>query len=192
MRDDMAENALSRRQPIYICWECGQNEGQEDMPFQIEGKPLLVRKDIKHWFLVEKVFSQPTFKETSDGCYTVEMPVTVKLTPQNIDDIMTEALEGCTASWCGDVEPVGDFLGDSDAEQISHGGALRFYDRETYEMSELTLDKFLEGFRLWLENGYDSDHYAVDQDGSVDCCFIDSEDADCIVQLGLFGEVVYG
>lgn len=56
----------------------------------------------------------------------------------------------------------------------------------------LDRDKFLAGFKLWLENDRDS-YDAIDySDGSVDCGQIDATCADEIVQYALFGELVFG
>ena len=50
---------------------------------------------------------------------------------------------------------------------------------------------FLNGFKLWVEQGLD-EYGAVQKDGTVDCCQIDAACADEIVQLALFGEVTFG
>jgi hypothetical protein len=113
------------------------------------------------------------------------------LTAQDIDDIMVGALEGGINYWCGCAEVVGDYLGEYASEQISRGGTLKLYDIEDEdEVYELTLEKFLNGFKLWIENGYD-EYGALQQDGTVDCCEIDAACADAIVQLALFGEIVF-
>ena len=52
------------------------------------------------------------------------------------------------------------------------------------------MEKFAQGFRLWLENG--GDRYGAVSYGEVDTCEIDGEMADLIIQYALFGEVVYG
>jgi hypothetical protein len=114
------------------------------------------------------------------------------LTAQDIDDIMVGALEGGINYWCGCAEVVGDYLGEYASEQISRGGTLKLYDIEDEdEVYELTLEKFLNGFKLWIEGGYDNCG-ALQQDGTVDCCYIDAACADEIVQLALFGEIVFG
>lgn len=59
------------------------------------------------------------------------------------------------------------------------------------EKWELDLEKFLNGFKLWVEQGLD-EYGAVQKDGTVDCCQIDAACADEIVQLALFKEVMFG
>lgn len=51
-----------------------------------------------------------------------------------------------------------------------------------------TIEQFMQGFRLYLEQGC---HVNI-EDNAIDTCDIDASDADCIVQFGIFGEVVYG
>ena len=121
---------------------------------------------------------------------------TVYLTQQDIDDIMVAALEGGINYWCWRVVVQGDYLGEYASEQISRGGKLAVWIDELFEDDKtcymLDRDKFLAGFKLWLEKGGDS-YDAIDySDGSVDCGQIDATCADEIVQYALFGEVVFG
>lgn len=63
--------------------------------------------------------------------FEVTAEITIKLTEEDIDDIMCGALEGgVTAIWCGKVEVCGDYLGKYASEQISRGGELLFYETE--------------------------------------------------------------
>ena len=52
------------------------------------------------------------------------------------------------------------------------------------------LDKFLKGLRLAIKDGYGSDWFS--NTARLDCGMIDGEAADVIVQMALFGEVMYG
>ena len=122
--------------------------------------------------------------------FTVKAEINVKLTQQDIDNIMVAALEGGIDYWCFKVEVVGDYLGEYASEQISRGGMLKLYDIENGDKYWLDLEKFLKGFKLWLEN--DGDQYGAVEDGEVDCCNIDAGCADAIIQYALFGEVMYG
>lgn len=121
---------------------------------------------------------------------------TVYLTQQDIDDIMVAALEGGINYWCWRVVVQGDYLGEYASEQISRGGKLAVWIDEPFEDDKtcymLDRDKFLAGFKLWLEKGGDS-YDAIDySDGFVDCGQIDAICADEIIQYALFGEVVFG
>ena len=99
--------------------------------------------------------------------FSVHTERDVKLTVEDIDDIMVAALEGGINYWCSEA-----------VEDID-------------EKWELDLEKFLNGFKLWVEQGLD-EYGAVQKDGTVDCCQIDAACADEIVQLALFGEVTFG
>ena len=116
----------------------------------------------------------------------------IKLTTEDIDDIMVAALEGGCNYWCSEAEVVEERrCADWGHEQIVRGGALIFHDIEDYdEKWELDLEKFLKGFKLWVEQGLD-EYGAVQKDGTVDCCQIDAACADEIVQLALFGEIMF-
>lgn len=124
------------------------------------------------------------------GAFEVELELKAHVTSQDIDDIMCAALEGGITSWCGAAKPVGKRLGKYAHEQISRGGALMLYDAESSDKWELTLDKFLRGLTCAIEDGapvsIDTENCTIDV-SSVDACA-----ADAIIQLALFGEVVFG
>lgn len=122
--------------------------------------------------------------------------ITVYLTQQDIDDIMVSAFEGGINYWCRRVVVQGDYLGKYASEQISRGGKLAIWLDEPFEDDKtcyvLDRDKFLAGFKLWIESDGDS-YDAIDRsDGSIDCGQIDAVCADEIIQYALFGEVVFG
>lgn len=119
---------------------------------------------------------------------------TIKVTGEDIDDIMESAMTGCTY-WCSHADVVGEYLGEYASEQISHGGSLIFYDIEDERSStELTRDKFLTGLRMLFEaqNGI---HTLMvenrDDDTYVNPGMIDANAADSIIQYALFGEIIY-
>ena len=122
--------------------------------------------------------------------FEVKAEIRIVLSQQDIDDIMVCALEGGITYWSFKAEVVGEYLGEYASEQISRGGMLKLYDIENGDKYWLDLKKFLKGFKLWLEN--DGDRYGAVEDGEVDCCNIDGECADAIIQYALFGEVIYG
>ena len=124
----------------------------------------------------------------NDKKFTVQPQIEVILTQQDIDDIMSTALEGGIIGWCNQIEVVGEQLGRCASEQISKGGSLILYDLESSDKWELTLKKFLDGVKLYFEDGC---HVQVN-DGKIDPGDIDANDADCIIQFALFGEVVFG
>lgn len=123
--------------------------------------------------------------------FEVHAETVFQLTQQDVDDIMVGALEGGINYWCREAEVVGDYLGEYASDQISRGGKLILHDAESSDKWELDLEKFLNGMKIWVQNG-DDNYGAVQKDGTVDTCQIDAEMADLIVQYALFGEVVFG
>ena len=111
------------------------------------------------------------------------------VTDQDIDDIMSAGLDGGITYWCCRAEVVGDYLGECASEQISRGGTLRLYASEADSVYELTLDKFLNGVRLWIEN---ERAFTLTNAGQLDTGDIDALAADMIIQYALFSDVIYG
>ena len=130
---------------------------------------------------------------TDEKKFEVHAEITARLTQQDVDDIMVSALEGGINYWCSEAEVVEERrCADWGHEQIARGGALVLHDIEdSSEKWELDLEKFLKGFKLWVEQGLD-EYGAGQKDGTVDCCQIDAAGAAEIVQLALFGEVTFG
>lgn len=107
------------------------------------------------------------------------MNFTVKTTisAQQIDDIMCSALEGGISYWCVQVKVKGDYIdGGYASDQISRGGVLKLQDNDG-KWHTLTKAKFLKGVSLHKNHDFDS---------------YDAYDADSIVQLAIFGELIYG
>lgn len=125
-----------------------------------------------------------------DKKFEVVAEVKVCLTCEDVDDIMCSVLDAI-GYWCRKAQVVGEYLGEYASEQISRGGALTLYDAESSDKWTLDLEKFLNGVKLWLQNG-DDRYGALQGDGTLDTGEIDGEMADMIVQYALFGEVVFG
>lgn len=124
--------------------------------------------------------------------FTVISGTEVSLSQENIDDIMVSALEGGINYWCCKAEVVEEKrCGGWGHEQIARGGALILHDAESSDKWELNLEKFLNGVKLWLQNG-DDRYGALQCDGTLDTGEIDADMADMIVQYSIFGEVVFG
>lgn len=122
------------------------------------------------------------YKQEPDGSFT--LLVSKKITQQDIDDIMSTALEGGINYWCCKAEVAeSQYYGEYASDQISRGGSLILYDAESDEFWRLTLDKLMRGITKAIESGY------VASDNLDDW---DAADADAIVQCGLFGDLVFG
>ena len=123
--------------------------------------------------------------------YTISVERKIKVTDQDIDDIITTAFEGGINYWCSKVKVVGDYLGEFASDQISRGGTVRLYDSVEDATYDLTLENFMEGLTKAIEeNWYDS--YGWCDGNSIDTCNVDADVADTIIQLALFDDVVYG
>ena len=123
--------------------------------------------------------------------HIVNVDFAVKVTDQDIDDIMCTALEGGINYWCWKAEVVGDYLGEYASEQIARGGELKLYDRESDDVYVITQEKLLNGIKLAIEHMY-YDEYNWYTANELDCCQIDAMVADVIVQCALFDDVIYG
>ena len=126
-----------------------------------------------------------------NNVFFVNITKTVKVTAEDIDDIMCSAFEGGINYWCRKAEVVGDYLGEYASEQISRGGKVKLYDAEEDEVYELTLDKFLKGIEMAIQHNYYVEYGWCD--GTIiDTCQVDACVADVIIQLALFDDVIYG
>jgi len=103
----------------------------------------------------------------------------VEVTDEQLEDILSSALSGMTY-WADDAycprtknQPAPDLML---SETLTHGYKLKIHDAEEDKWRELTLTKFLKG--LSLARMFDYDDY-------------DSLDAERVVQLALFGKVIY-
>ena len=129
---------------------------------------------------------------SEDRKFGIVAEIKVSLTQEDVDNIMVSALEGGINYWCRKAKVVEERrCGDWGHEQIARGGALILYDAESSDKWELNLEKFLNGVKLWLQNG-DDRYGALQKDGTLDTGEIDGEMADIIVQYALFGDVIYG
>lgn len=122
------------------------------------------------------------YKQEPDGSVTIYVPM--RLSVEDIDDLMSMALDGGITYWCRRAEVnEEDYYGDYASEQIARGGSLTLYDAESEDKWVLTLDKLMHGLVLALENG---------ELTSVDPDDWDADTADIVVQLGLFDTIVFG
>ena len=123
--------------------------------------------------------------------FNITITQSINVTQEDIDDIMCSALEGGICYWANSARVVGDYLGDYASEQISRGGSLIISDAEEDAEYLLTRDNLLKGIKLAIQGCYFMDYEWFTGD-KLDCCQIDAEVADVIVQLALFNEVIYG
>lgn len=123
----------------------------------------------------------------------LELKLNVVVTGQDVDDIMSAALDGGICYWCSSAKVEGGYLGEYASDQISRGGVLRLfpYDDEAHRLDK---DALLNGIRMYLE-APDKPYDILEsgKDGlKIDTCEVDATVADMIVQYAVFGELVYG
>lgn len=185
MKERMEENPISRYGDVSICPECGIQEALLD--FNHTQLPL------EKWFAVRFLSGTPLIDRTlsaDDGKPIYQMCVsgTVEVTEKDLGDIMTMALDGGIAHWCDLIETIGERSDLSISEELAKGAVLALHDLGSKMVYSLTRAAFLKGIWLFLN---DIPRSCV-QNGKLDTSQIDAEDADFIVQLALFGEIVYG
>lgn len=186
MKEDLYSNAFSRRADVYVCDSCGTQEAIEDMPYGGNDDKL----PLEAWFVLRNVYGQSGVVPKGKG-FEVVATHPILLTVEDIDDITVCALEGGINYWADAADVIESLrVASWGHEQIARGGVLMIHDQEEDMSHELTLEKFLTGFKLWVEQGLD--HYNAVCGKTVDCCEIDASCADNIIQLALFGEVLYG
>lgn len=139
---------------------------------------------------------------------TIKVELEVTVTPEDIDDIVCTALEDGIGYWaCLDNSteefenaPEEETVSETTSRLLKEGKTITLIDEEEDEKHELTLEKLLAGIKLYLEDkqrpynilsddlnsaGYSKETY------ELDCCMIDADVADMIVQYAVFGEVVF-
>lgn len=136
------------------------------------------------------------------------MELEVTVTPEDIDDIVCTALESRIGYWaCLDNSteefenaPEEETVSETTSRLLKEGKTITLIDEEEDEKHELTLEKLLAGIKLYLEDKQRPYNILADDLNSagyskgtyeLDCCMIDADVADMIVQYAVFGEVVF-
>lgn len=123
--------------------------------------------------------------------WEIDFNTKVIVSQEDVDDIICTALEGGITYWCDRARVDGDYRGTYASDQVSRGGGLFLHDSEENEEIYLNLENFLIGLHNYLET---DSKILVYKDGHlvVDTCQVDADIADQIIQLAIFGEVIYG
>lgn len=110
--------------------------------------------------------------------YTVH--TTQQVTQDQIDDVLADAFEHGISYWCDAVEVFDDSVQEGEygyiSEALTRNCSLRLHDTEEDKWVYLSLQSLLEAFGK-LQFNFDD---------------YDAQDADCVVQKAVFGEVIYG
>ena len=154
-----------------------------------------MKRSVKH-LLHDLSFMFEEYEEIDpDGAPLRRSPVTHKvnveltfiLTDDDIESIMRMALKGGVKHWCRNVELAIGWTDRPLHEQIPRYGTLRFYDVDD-NIHDLTLEKFLAGFRLFYINGGNVERKA---EGRIDIRDIGKSEANAIIQYALFGKIIH-
>ncbi len=116
------------------------------------------------------------------------MPITVELTfsDEFVQDVITTAFEGGINYWCCEADNKGTPENFRYRLHDVEDGKCFGDKKDDFNYRDLTRSSFQEGLRLYLTE------YADGLAGPpLDSCSYDSEQADLIVQLAVFGEVVF-
>lgn len=131
-----------------------------------------------------------------------EITTKVKIADNDsLGDILITAFEGGIGYWSGSYEPSGDAPEGYDPkvdpryavwlnEPSDRTLVLSVDEEGEGEEAILTHENLVKGFLRWL-NEY-ADMANVMHDGAIDMGAIDAGDADNIVQLAVFDDIVYG
>lgn len=120
---------------------------------------------------------------------TINRPFTI--TQEFVDDVMCSALEGGIGYWAYIKEINKDNVTEEyeyTSDCVSRGAVIHFGDVEGDDDDSnwlFGLDQFVKGYTMYINK----EGHGLDP--QTDPGYIDANHADIIVQLGLFGEVVY-
>ena len=116
---------------------------------------------------------------------------------EDINDLVTTALEGGINYWCrkavAKLDKNKSYLGISEedlpnvhfaSDAIGYGGTLVLYDAESDDKWKLTSEKMLKGIKMYCEDNNENLSFLLDNH--------DANTADSIIQYALFDEIVYG
>lgn len=121
--------------------------------------------------------------------HKIDIHIVKDVSSEFINDIISTAFEGGINYWCDEAvasdekskkicEDNNIFLSDI----ITQGGIIDLFYEDKSQKVTLTLEKILNGIKIAIENN--SCEIDIFDD-------YDADDADCIVQYAVFGELVY-
>ena len=119
---------------------------------------------------------------------------TARISQQEVDDLLCAAFEGGITYWCSRAETVGDWPEGAEylSDTLSRGATILLTDAESAFDSE---DEQPEVRTLTLSNFKRAVVIVAEKYGQTVADFVedhDADSADCVVQVAVFGEVVYG
>lgn len=122
--------------------------------------------------------------ELTKEAKAMSFPVETKVSAEEIENIIVSSLEGASSYWCGldntttewNDKPKGMPVSQYVVQLLLEGKSVKLYDIEDEdEQWDLDLQKLLKGIGKAMGENYDIE-----------------DDVDEVLQLALFGELVYG
>lgn len=132
--------------------------------------------------------------------YTVSVVRNIRVMEEDIQDLVSTALCGGIGYWAKLDNTTEDFenapseecIDETVARLLMEGKSIKLLDEEDGTEYDWTLEKLLKGLELTLGSVYGRVNGPMMENGTIDMTRVDAEVADVIVQMGLFGEIVYG
>ena len=129
----------------------------------------------------------------------MKINVQIKLSVQDVMDLLCTAFEGGVQYWCESVRGVG-----GDTSKLPEGRNILVHEYEWLaiggdleigadgKIHTLTPEKFEKGLQLWMDKNIVEVYYdSRRKESVVEIGNIDAGDANNIIQYALFGKLVY-
>ena len=117
---------------------------------------------------------------------TIEITNRIEITNENISDLLETAFYGAITYWCDKIEIVNPekYVNLYASDILPLNGTLILFDFAINKKHKLTLDMFLNGLKMEMEN-YSYNNIEDLMEGH------DADTADRIIQYAIFNEIVY-
>lgn len=130
----------------------------------------------------------------------IDLTVPIEITDEFVLDVIVTMFEGGSNYWIDHVEcdiehkPKGMPVSEWITKQILEMKEVMITDNEWHERVPFTYHKFIDGLKMWVKQFPDHVTFdSVDMGKTlIDSGNIDANEADLILQLAVFDEVVFG
>lgn len=110
----------------------------------------------------------------------IVLEVPIKVTDQDLMDIISIAFEGGINYWCSDAEKLGNL-------------SYKLYDSESDDTWTFDKDDLLRGIKQYMQNNHEWKIFDTDENGLyLEFAYIDADVADQIIQYACMGKVIFG